>query len=102
MEEKIVALDYKLKGILAPFQELLSLQVDDKEFIEIKSDTPNFPLDGYVIVLFNGSTSGGNTSYFTIDLDGYTTDVNGLLLIGSATVSPFPQYRLEQDHTRRC
>ena len=66
--------------------------IDDKEFIEIKSDTSNFPLDGYVVVLFNGSTSGGNTSYFTIDLDGFTTDVNGLLLIGSATVSPFPQY----------
>ena len=66
--------------------------IDDKEFIELKSDVPNFPLDGYVVVLFNGSTSGGNTSYFTIDLDGYTTDVNGLLLIGSATVSPFPQY----------
>ena len=66
--------------------------IDDKEFIELKSDTPNFPLDGYVVVLFNGSDSGGNTSYFTIDLDGYTTDVNGLLLIGSNTVSPFPQY----------
>ncbi len=26
-----------------------------------------------------------------IDLDGYTTDVNGLLLIGSTLVSPFPQ-----------
>ena len=52
---------------------------DDKEFIEIKSDTPNFALDGYVVVLFNGSASGGNTSYFTIDLDGYSTDVNGLL-----------------------
>ena len=55
--------------------------IDDKEFIELKSDVPNFPLDGYVVVLFNGSTSGGNTSYFAIDLDGYTTDVNGLLLI---------------------
>lgn len=66
--------------------------IDDKEFVEIKSDIPNFPLDGYVVVLFNGSTTGGNTSYFTIDLDGYSTDVNGLLLIGSNTVSPFPQY----------
>ncbi|NNK82372.1 MAG: T9SS type A sorting domain-containing protein [Flavobacteriaceae bacterium] len=64
---------------------------DDKEFVELKSDTPNFSLDGYVVVFFNGSTSGGNTSYFTVDLDGYTTDVNGLLLIGSATVTPFPQ-----------
>ncbi len=65
--------------------------VDDKEFIELLSSTPNFPLDGYVVVLFNGSTSGGDSSYFALDLDGYTTDVNGLLLIGSTTVSPFPQ-----------
>ncbi len=66
--------------------------IDDKEFIEIKSDVANFPLDGYVVVLFNGSTSGGDTSYYTIDLSGYTTDVNGLLLIGSNTVTPTPQY----------
>jgi hypothetical protein len=65
--------------------------VDDLEFVELKSATPNFALDGYVVVFFNGSTNGGNTSYLTIDLDGYTTDVNGLLLIGSTNVSPFPQ-----------
>ncbi|WP_353778510.1 endonuclease [Winogradskyella sp. 3972H.M.0a.05] len=66
--------------------------VDDKEFIELKSDTPNFDLDGFVLVFFNGSTSGGDSSYFTIDLDGLTTDVNGLLLIGSNGVAPFPQH----------
>ncbi|MGR7813655.1 endonuclease [Lacinutrix undariae] len=65
--------------------------IDDEEFIELLSETPNFPLDGYVVVLFNGSNSGGNSSYFTIDLDGYITDDNGLLLIGSDTVTPFPQ-----------
>ena len=65
--------------------------IDNKEFVELKSDSPNFDLDGYVMVFFNGSTSGGNSSYFTIDLDGYTTDDNGLLLIGSDAVSPFPQ-----------
>ncbi|MFD0963962.1 endonuclease [Pseudofulvibacter geojedonensis] len=65
--------------------------VDDKEFLELKSDTPNFSLDGYVVVFFNGSTSGADSSYFTIDLDGYTTDDNGLLLIGSDNVNPFPQ-----------
>lgn len=65
---------------------------DDKEFLELKSETPNFPLDGYVIVFFNGSASGMNSSYYTIDLDGYTTDINGLFLIGSNTVSPIPQY----------
>ncbi|WP_114904129.1 endonuclease [Kordia sp. SMS9] len=64
---------------------------DTGEFIELKSDTPNFALDGYVLVLFNGSTSGNDSSYFALDLDGQTTDVNGLLLIGSNTVSPVPQ-----------
>ncbi|HEX9825604.1 MAG TPA: endonuclease [Flavobacteriaceae bacterium] len=66
--------------------------IDNHEFLEILSETPNFTLDGYVVVFFNGSISGGNTSYFTIDLDGYSTDVNGLLLIGSNSVSPVPQY----------
>lgn len=64
---------------------------DDKEFVELLSETPNFPLDGYVLVFFNGSTSGAYKSYYTIDLDGYVTDINGLLLIGSNTVSPVPQ-----------
>ncbi len=66
--------------------------IDDQEFVEIKSQTPNFPLDGYVVVFFNGSDSGGNMSYLALDLDGHETDINGLLLIGSTTVSPFPQY----------
>ncbi|TYB79518.1 endonuclease [Bizionia myxarmorum] len=65
--------------------------IDDKEFLELKSDDANFDLDGYVVVFFNGSNSGGNTSYFTVNLNGYTTDDNGLLLIGSDTVTPFPQ-----------
>lgn len=66
--------------------------VDDKEFLELKSATPNFPLDGYIVVFFNGSSSGGNRSYLAYDLAGYVTDGNGLLLIGSTTVVPFPQY----------
>ena len=66
--------------------------VDDKEFLELKSDTPNFPLDGYIVVFFNGSASGGNRSYLALDLAGYVTDSNGLLLIGSTNVVPFPQY----------
>ncbi|HIP48379.1 MAG TPA: T9SS type A sorting domain-containing protein [Lutibacter sp.] len=64
---------------------------DTLEFIELKSDTANFALDGFIVVLFNGSTSGGNASYYAIDLAGYTTDINGLLLIGSNNVSPVPQ-----------
>jgi len=70
---------------------------DTLEFIELKSDTPNFLLDDFIVVLFNGSTSGGDTSYFTIDLTGHSTDVNGLLLIGSNNVSPVPQLLISQD-----
>ncbi|MGJ8592865.1 MAG: endonuclease [Aquaticitalea sp.] len=66
--------------------------IDDMEFVELKSETPNFPLDGYVVVFFNGSSSGGNMSYLAFDLDGFETDINGLLLMGSSTVTPFPQY----------
>lgn len=71
--------------------------VDNMEFIELLSDTPNFPLDGYVVVFFNGSDSGMNSSYFTIDLDGLVTDVNGLLLIGSNSVSPVPQFLISEN-----
>ncbi len=67
---------------------------DDKEIIELKSDVPNFSLDDYVLVLFNGSTNGGDSSYFALDLDGFTTDVNGIFLIGSNGVSPVPDYVL--------
>ncbi|MBN2869292.1 MAG: endonuclease, partial [Flavobacteriaceae bacterium] len=65
--------------------------IDYGEFVELKSATPNFPLDGYVLVFFNGSTSGGDSSYFALDLDGAVSDINGLLLIGSDTVTPYPQ-----------
>jgi len=65
--------------------------VDTHEFIELKSATPNFSTDGYILVFFNGSSSGGDASYFVYDLNGLTTDINGLLVVGSANVSPFPQ-----------
>lgn len=70
--------------------------VDDKEFIELKSTTPNFPLDGYVLVLYNGTGSQINLSYYVIDLDGFTTDVNGLFLIGNSFVSPVPEKLLPE------
>jgi len=71
--------------------------IDNMEFLELLSDTPHFPLDGYVVVFFNGSESGGNSSYFTVDLDGYETDINGLLLIGSNSVSPVPQFLIPEN-----
>ncbi|MBA4316883.1 MAG: hypothetical protein C0412_00635 [Flavobacterium sp.] len=65
---------------------------DDKEFIELKSTTPNFSLNGYVLVFFNGNATSttANKSYYTMDLDGLTTDANGIILIGNSLVSPAP------------
>ncbi len=64
---------------------------DVLEFVELKSTVPNFPLDGYVLVFYNGFTSGvGNLSYFSFDLDGYSTDINGIIHFGSSQVSPSP------------
>jgi hypothetical protein len=65
--------------------------IDDKEFVELKSQQANFSLDGYVLVMFNGSFSGQDQSYFSLDLSNYQTDENGILLIGSTFVRPFPQ-----------
>jgi hypothetical protein len=58
---------------------------DADEFIELyDGGVGNQSLDGFVVVLFNGSD---DSSYNTaIDLDGYTTDVDGYFVIGSATV----------------
>lgn len=68
--------------------------IDTMEFVELKTQTPNFSLNGYVMVCFNGNpNSGFNTalkSYFTIGLDGLTTDANGLVVIGCNDVSPVP------------
>lgn len=64
---------------------------DNLEFLELKSVTPNFSLDGYVLVFYNGFTSGtGTLCYNAIDLDGYSTDINGIFLLGNSLVSPSP------------
>ncbi|MFD1063996.1 endonuclease [Winogradskyella litorisediminis] len=76
--------------------------IDDEEFIEIRSlDTmgnslPNFSLDGYILVFFNGNdtSEGNNLSYLTFDLAGNTTDSNGLFVMGNLKVSPFPNVLL--------
>jgi hypothetical protein len=64
---------------------------DNREFVELKSTTPNFPLDGYVLVFFNGQSGQGTLSYFSLDLDGYVTDANGIIHFGNAQVSPTPK-----------
>ena len=60
---------------------------DIQEFIELKSTTANFSLNGYVLVFFNGSSGGNNQSYLALDLDGLTTDINGIATIGNDAVS---------------
>jgi len=62
---------------------------DDKEFIELKTTSPNMSLNGYCVVLFNGS---GDVSYNAFDLDGYTSDANGLFVLGSSILSPSPNF----------
>ncbi len=66
---------------------------DQKEFIELHSATANFSLNGYVLVFYNAtgtSPYSGTLSYNAIDLDGYTTDVNGNFLVGNVLLSPTP------------
>jgi hypothetical protein len=64
---------------------------DVKEFIELKSNVPNFALDGYVVVFYNAGSSSpysGTSSYYAIDLDGLVTDGNGIILLGNPQVTP--------------
>ena len=63
---------------------------DNKEFIELKSTVPSFSLNGFSLVFFNGQTGTGIASYLAIDLDGYITDINGLIVLGNSQVSPTP------------
>ncbi|MDH7446714.1 T9SS type A sorting domain-containing protein [Aquimarina sp. 2201CG14-23] len=57
---------------------------DSAEFIELLSSTPNFALDGFVVVLYNGSD---DQSYAAYDLDGFSTDANGLFVLGNTGVT---------------
>ena len=73
---------------------------DVKEFIELKSTIPNFSLNGYVVVFYNGGSSSpysGISSYYSIDLDGLVTDVNGIILLGNLQVSPSASYIIPQN-----
>jgi hypothetical protein len=71
-----------------------SPSIDNLEFVELKTQTPNTSLNGYLLVCFNGNPNSGFLtslkSYYTMSLDGLTTDANGLVLIGSNDVSPYP------------
>ncbi|WP_109853465.1 T9SS type A sorting domain-containing protein [Aquimarina sp. AU58] len=58
---------------------------DELEFIELyDGGVGNTPLDGYVLVFYNGSY---DKSYNSYDLDGYVTDDNGYFVIGNQNVA---------------
>jgi endonuclease I len=68
---------------------------DTMEFVELKSfdgtgaALPNYSLNGYVLVFFNETNTA---SYMALDLDGYSTDINGIIHIGNSGVSPSPAF----------
>ncbi|MEX1157893.1 MAG: hypothetical protein WEC79_03055, partial [Thermomicrobiales bacterium] len=57
---------------------------DTAEFVELFG-SPNTPLDGLVLVLFNGSN---DLSYAAFDLDGFSTDASGFFLAGNSSLTP--------------
>lgn len=59
---------------------------DILEFVELYGE-PFTPLDGLVLVFFNGA---GDLSYDAFDLDGYSLGSNGFFLIGNTGVIPTP------------
>ena len=89
----------KMKRILLLLSILISTQVyaqvvinevdcdqigtDAAEFIELIGE-PNTSLDGLVVVCFNGSS---DLSYAAYDLDGFSTDANGLFVLGNTGVN---------------
>ncbi len=54
---------------------------DITEFVELLSDSPNFSLENYIVVFYNGQD---DESYRTVDLIGYVTDPDGFFIIGSS------------------
>ncbi len=62
---------------------------DELEFIELyDGGVGNMPLDGLVVVLFNGSDDASYEPAF--DLDGYATDADGYFVIGTVAGADIP------------
>ncbi|MAS94393.1 MAG: hypothetical protein CMO55_14435 [Verrucomicrobiales bacterium] len=65
--------------------DVFTQQSDSLEFIELyDAGQGNTSLDGHCLVLYDSDT---NTSFYTVDLDGYSTDEDGYFLIGNSDVS---------------
>ncbi len=60
---------------------------DIAEFVELyDGGAGNTPLDGYVVVFFNGGAAN-DASYAAFDLDGFTTDAAGYFTLGNSGVA---------------
>jgi len=58
---------------------------DTLEFIELyDGGVGNYPLTGYTVALYNGNT---DQIYYSIDLDGYTTDSMGYFVLGNNAIT---------------
>ncbi|MDP5219851.1 ExeM/NucH family extracellular endonuclease [Ruegeria sp. 2205SS24-7] len=78
-EDVVVAPDFVINEIDAD-----QAGTDSAEFIEIyDGGVGNASLNGLTVALYNGN---GDTIYDTISLDGFSTDADGLFVIGSANV----------------
>lgn len=81
-----ISVSYYDAGAIVIINELDADQpgADAGEFIELyDGGVGNTLLDGYVLVLYNGST---DVSYAAYDLDGLATDANGYFVIGNPAV----------------
>ena len=93
MPQKLLTLLFLFLGMFTYSQVVINeIDADNPgsdvmEFVELKSSTPNFPLDGYVLVFFNNTNS---SSYYSYDLDGFVTDINGIIHFGNVAVTPAP------------
>jgi len=57
--------------------------IDSEEFVELFGD-PGAPLDGLVVVFYNGN---GDVSYAAFDLDGFNLDGDGFFVLGNAAIA---------------
>ena len=61
---------------------------DTAEFVELyDGGVGNTPLDGLVVVFYDGDTGSSKASYAAFDLDGYSTDANGYFVMGNPGVA---------------
>lgn len=81
----IAALGSQAQAILINEVDADQVGSDTLEFVELVG-APNTPLDGYVLVMFNGGDAA-NASYRTVDLTGQVIPASGFFVVGSSYVA---------------